>query len=415
PFALFPATPASGLLALVEAVGLVTWTVFWAGDPIARRADADLAADLANQAVAVPLGNVGAWPAALAWATRRRRHARRALLAVAGIALGLPLLIVVTVLLDEADATFAGWLDRLGELTQDIVLEPSIVWPTLLMVPLGAFGFTLLHATARGSRRGRVTRASLDAAQGWLRRFPTAFLAAPVGLLCALYVAFCAALGSYLFSGLAGHLPEGWTYAEYARRGFFELAAVAAINLAVVAALRLLARRDGGRYPATLRALGLVLSLETLLLIVTALSKTLLYTDAYGLTRLRVYVLAFTVTLFAACALLAVWHVRPFALSRALVPLGLAAVLALGWANVDGLVARWNVGHYLSGDLKEVDIDYLAKDLSYAAAPALRDLAQQAPDAVTRSAAAAVLTEVGEGWTDDVPWTAWTWAQTRLG
>ncbi|MDR1808494.1 MAG: hypothetical protein LBR33_11390, partial [Propionibacteriaceae bacterium] len=40
PFALFPATPASGLLALVEAVGLVTWTVFWAGDPIARRADA---------------------------------------------------------------------------------------------------------------------------------------------------------------------------------------------------------------------------------------------------------------------------------------------------------------------------------------------------------------------------------------
>lgn len=47
-----------------------------------------------------------------------------------------------------------------------------------------------------------------------------------------IYAIFCFIQISYLFTKMT--LPEGFTYAEYARQGFFELMIVTFINFAII-------------------------------------------------------------------------------------------------------------------------------------------------------------------------------------
>lgn len=70
-------------------------------------------------------------------------------------------------------------------------------------------------------------------------------------------------------------LPAGYTYADYARRGFFELCGVAVLNLTLIALLQLFSRRDAdtGKKPAAVRVYTVILAVFTLALIVTALRK----------------------------------------------------------------------------------------------------------------------------------------------
>ena len=99
------------------------------------------------------------------------------------------------------------------------------------------------------------------------------------------------------------------TYAEYARRGFFELCTVAGINLAVITVAHFIIKQEAGKSdgkdqetkqkaPKTLRAEFAVLCLFTMMLIATAVSKMAMYISYYGLTQLRVYTAWFMLLLF---------------------------------------------------------------------------------------------------------------------
>src|SRR4029453_9464446 len=78
------------------------------------------------------------------------------------------------------------------------------------------------------------------------------------------------------------------TYADYARRGFFELLAVAFAVGGLVLALETFVARRGLAYLCSLIGLiGL-----TLVVLASAYLRLRLYQDAYGWTELRFYVLA---------------------------------------------------------------------------------------------------------------------------
>jgi len=53
-------------------------------------------------------------------------------------------------------------------------------------------------------------------------------------LIDLLYAFFIAIQFSYLFGSLRYGLPQNFTYAQYARKGFFELVAVTLINLIIL-------------------------------------------------------------------------------------------------------------------------------------------------------------------------------------
>jgi hypothetical protein len=177
------------------------------------------------------------------------------------------------------------------------------------------------------------------------------------------------------------------TYAEYARRGFFELCTVAGINLAVLTVAHLVARRESVR---VLRAETVALCLFTLLLIVTALSKMVMYINVYGLTQLRVYTTWFMLVLFFIFAVIAVRQFKKFNAFRVLLTGFVILFLALNYGNIDGRIAAYNIDRYKNATLESLDVEALSR-LSEAAVPYIYDLYRETADPGLKAELKAVL------------------------
>ena len=115
-----------------------------------------------------------------------------------------------------------------------------------------------------------------------------------LGLLDLLFLAFVAVQVRYLFGGapLVGITP-GLTYADYARRGFFELVAVSALALPLLLAAHGLLQKEKPRHVRIFRALAGGLILLLFVIMASAAQRMRLYTDQFGLTEQRLYATAF--------------------------------------------------------------------------------------------------------------------------
>jgi hypothetical protein len=288
--------------------------------------------------------------------------ARNALPAVRGSVIAAGLLALFVPLLLSADAAFA-------QLVDDVLPSGSVDLPfsrvCVFALVLGGGG-ALLDAGARPSLR--VTGAAR-------RRLGRTEWALPLGALVALLGAFVATQLATLFGGNR-HVLEtaGLSYAEYARTGFAQMAAVAALTLVVIAAAARWAR-DGG---SLLRVLLGALCVLTLVVIASALRRLELYEEAYGFTRLRLtadaillWLGALFVLVLAGGAFGGAW------LPRAAVAITGAAVLLFALSNPDRRIASRNLAH------GRVDVAYL-RDLSPDALPALAGVPDAACDIAAR-------------------------------
>ena len=226
-------------------------------------------------------------------------------------------------------------------------------------------------------------------------------VAIALGSLVALFLAFVIVQLRYLFGGNDRVLETaGLTYAEYARRGFLELVLVAALTLPVLLV---------GDAVAKSRRLfrGLALALVVLLGVVmaSALQRMLLYTDAYGLTRLRLYATAFMVALALTFAWLVVTVLRERRTNFALGAIAIAFVTVAGLnvLNPDALIARVNIDRHVAG--KPLDSIYLAQ-LSTDATPTILSRLDRVP-----ANEAEFLRRALEP--NDGGWRTWSWSRAR--
>ncbi len=303
------------------------------------------------KAVGVPLldspGNLDLTMRGLLRGGERRK---RSLKIILGVLCAVPVLCVVIPLLTKSDAAFEGLLKNvfsgLGRLAAQLAVA------VLLILPVLSFSFSL--------RKQEKQTAPMREGKGLDPAFLTAFLS----VLGVAYAVYLFSQLAYFFTAFQGILPAGYdfSYAEYARRGFFELCGVAAVNLALILGVLLFARKKEGRLPASLKALGTYLSLFTLVLIGTALAKMALYIKNYGMTVLRLGVSAFTVFMgvvfLTVIARIYIKRVRVLQVSAVAAALVLAA---LGICNMNGTAARYNYSAYLSGALQELDVSYLGQ------------------------------------------------------
>ena len=213
------------------------------------------------------------------------RRAAPALPVIRGLLIALPLLVIFVVLFSSADAVFArrledlfGWELDLGDLGWRIVLAAVLAW-------IAAGGLALAASIAPS--------APAPTSESSGPRIGTTEIVTVLLVLDALFAAFVVLQAVYLFGGIDTIQAAGLTYAEYARRGFFELVVVAIIAGAVViAADRLASQRSRALIGA---AIGLALLTGVVLL--SAASRLRLYQEAYGWTELRFYVLGTIVVL----------------------------------------------------------------------------------------------------------------------
>ena len=204
-------------------------------------------------------------------------------------AAALGLLALAANLLISADDGFAQLLDGVADLFRfewDIDLSEFLA-RLLLSLPVGAYLYGLIGGTLREDKAALRRRSAAVAEQmEALRGVPERVWLVLMALFCALYALFFAVQGQYLFGAFTGAPAEGFSVAEYARQGFFELCKVMAVNFALLWLVTRSSKADVRQQKAA-RALCLVLLAESLLLAVIAFSKLFLYIDIYGFTPKR--------------------------------------------------------------------------------------------------------------------------------
>ncbi|MBQ8397327.1 MAG: DUF4173 domain-containing protein [Clostridia bacterium] len=332
----------------------------------------------------MPLSEFGAAPAALAQ-IKGKRVGRTVGLILAGLALALIPTLIVTVLLASADDGFSDLIDDIFSHALPDFDAPLLLVSLFFAIPLCCYVFGHLWACGTHSLGGGVSEETYRKSVTVCRIIPIPMACAAVAPLLIVYLLFFSTQIPYFVGGFTGTLPEGLTYAAYARRGFFELCAVAVIDAGMLVCLNLFTKRDTDRLPLLPRAVSLMLSLSTLILLSTATAKMLLYVDTYGLSRKRVYTLWLM-------ALLAVYFV--IQIVRLFVPrlrasalVFAAVVLFVGvflFADFDRIIAEYNVDAYLSGEMEAVDVDMLS-DMSASAVSSLLRLYDEADNTGVRT------------------------------
>jgi len=172
-------------------------------------------------------------------------------------------------------------------------------------------------------------------------------------------------------------MAGGW--AEYARTGFFQLVAVAGIDLVLC-----LLDTDEGRFSSkgglALRTADAALLLLTAVILVSAWYRMHLYIRAFGLSVLRLMTL-WGMLVIAVGLLTAGWKLlRPtFRFWRVFFSVAVASWCLLSLIGPAARVAEYNVDAYLAGRLPQADVDYL-EELGCDARPAVERLISASDD-----------------------------------
>lgn len=351
------------------------------------------------------------------------RHVRAV---VRGVAIALPLLILFGLLFIAADAVFESFFSNVFSLKFDkvfghILLILAFAWlgGGFLRVVLfrredaqRSEGDALLSSTNQSSET--ITEVVCESKQTPVRKAPSlgiVEIGVALGLVNALFLSFVLVQLRYLFGGATlVQISSELTYAQYARRGFFELVTVAALVLPLLLIAHWLLRKERPAHERIFRLLAGTQVALLFVIMVSALRRMLLYQSEYGLTELRLYTTAFMGWL----AIVFVWFIltvlrgRREHFSYGTLIAGWLAILTLHVVNPDALIVRANVAHALEG--RAFDAGY-ASSLSADATPALIEslpfLSRNDQCVITRS--------VLDRWTqsEQTDWRTWNRARSQ--
>ncbi len=274
---------------------------------------------------------------------------------VCGLLLSLPVTVLVAILLISADKGMANFFTNI---TSNILSSDSIrvFCHFLVSIPCGLYLYGMLYANCKRDSLNVLDKNLCEYTLNGANVIPNIILYTAVTPLLILYIMFFISQGSYFLSAFSGNLPDGYSYSEYARRGFFELCGVTVINLFVICFISLLAQKSGKSKPAALKFYSTSLAVSTLILIAVAVSKMVMYISEFGLTRLRFYTMWF----MALCALIFVLIIIKqfkFEMNFAAWTSGIFTVMfaVLCFCSPDYIIAKYNVEMYNSGNINELD------------------------------------------------------------
>ncbi len=296
-----------------------------------------------------------------------------------GLLIALPVLLVVIPLLIRSDAAFEGLVNLLPD------FRFSEIFATALF---GIIACCLLYCQGTSLHHSEKKPLAAKARKGINSLTINTVLVA----ICLVYVVYLISQLAYFVGGFAGILPAEFTMAEYARRGFFEMAWLCAINLGLIGLCMGFVEKKGSASLLT-KLLCLFISLITIFFVAAASGKMFLYIDAYGLTRLRVLTQVIMLWLGLTTILVAIWLFAPkLPYMKTVIATALILGAAVLWGDVDNLVAKHNVDSYLSGSMTTIDVNYLGT-LNNAAVPHIARLAQESADEKVRNQARSLLEE----------------------
>lgn len=251
---------------------------------------------------------------------------------VLGIIIALPLLLIVWLLLSSADALFRDMSNKLfGQINLQNIFNIAFRIGFLYLASYLLTAYLCKHTIkeeVKDKRNGEPVLAITV-----------------TGMLSALYLVFSIIQIAGLFLGQM-QLPEGYTYAAYAREGFFQLLAVSILNLIIVLFVMSFFKES-----KILKAVLTVMSLCTFIMIASSALRMIIYIQYYYMTFLRILVLwGLGLLFFLFLGIVTGIFVEKFPLFRYSMVVVTVLYLALSFSHPDYIIARINVANAPRGE-----------------------------------------------------------------
>jgi len=257
---------------------------------------------------------------------------------VRGVVIALPVIAIFASLLSSADPIFAKQFERLIDLFKIDNLPEYIFRMVYILILAYALAGTFLHA----SQKSDETIEEKTRVSPFLGFTESTIV---LGSVLLLFVAFVIVQFQYFFGGQANISLEGYTFSEYARKGFGELVAVAFFSLLLLLGLSAITRRETETQRRTFSIFGIALVGLLSVMLIAAFRRLVLYEAAYGFSQLRTYTHVFMIWLGLLLVAVVVLEVlrRERAVGLAMIVAALGFILSLSILNVDAFIVRQNL------------------------------------------------------------------------
>lgn len=195
---------------------------------------------------------------------------------IMGIVIAIPVFIVMLYILASADEVFKEVFRDLGELLSINTFVGDFIGIVIMVL----IGYTVPYAFTK-----YISGGQLSTQEGKSAENEPIVAIIVTGVVSLLYVLFSAIQIIYLFLG-KGTLPADYSYAEYAREGFFQLLFVSAFNVVMV-----LICIEFFKKSRILKGILVIVCGCTFVMIASSIYRMGMYIREYGLTFTRVLVL----------------------------------------------------------------------------------------------------------------------------
>ncbi len=268
----------------------------------------------------------------------------------AGFVLSVPVLIIVLPLLINSDEAFSGMVNLVFQQTVTIVLRAVV--GLIIGIFLISYAVTL-----------KKTETPLKKELSFGGIEPVIIISF-LTVLSVCYLSYLFSQLAYFFDAFSGFLPDGYkfTVSDYARRGFFEMNIIAAINFVVIFLCRFLTMKENKKLILFVNLLCTFIGLFTLIIISTAISKMFLYIESFGMTKLRITTSVFMIFLGVVfiATMIRLYTEKINVIKTAFITAAVAIII-LGTFNVNNVVAKYNYETYKKGILKSIDVETIAE------------------------------------------------------
>ncbi|QQS58902.1 DUF4173 domain-containing protein [Candidatus Peregrinibacteria bacterium] len=269
---------------------------------------------------------------------------------IKGVSIAAPILFLFLVLFSSADLVFQQYLT--GVLRFNIA--PEFFVQLFLVVFVSCF-FIGAYSYVFQKQKDHVSKGTQS--KHHLGHIESAII---LGSVNALFSLFLLVQCTYFFGGENNISIQGFTYAEYARRGFFELIAVAVFSLLLLLSTERYILRKNRSHVLHFKVLSTVLIFQIIVIMISAFLRLSLYESAYGFTTLRLYSHAFIILLAVIFCLLLFKIYRDAEGKVFVFQIFLSSILflvAMNMGNPDAFIAQKNIERFFK--TQDLDISYL--------------------------------------------------------
>ncbi len=275
-------------------------------------------------------------------------RSKRNMSALIGVLIAVPVLAVIIPLLISSDAAFEKLVGVIAKNIGKYLLELAIA------IVLTPFLFSYMFG-----KKNKLNVQSRKNVGNFKKKVPVSGSVAFLSVISFTYLVYLFSQLAYFFSAFSGLLPEGYTRgaSAFARRGFYEMFAICAINVVMISIISMVTKRKQGKVSTGIKVLSLFISLFSVLMIITAIQKMKLNITTYGFTRNRLLIFVFMLMILVVIIFFIIHIFAPkVPYMQPIIIICSAMFVALSFANIDAFTYEHNVKAYENGTLKKLDM-----------------------------------------------------------